>query len=71
MDELAKAYGIRSKRMVVEGNPSSEILKIAEERRVDVIVLGSIGKTGLEKFLLGSVAEKVVRNSRHPVLIVR
>jgi len=46
-------------------------LKIAEERRVDVIVLGSIGKTGLEKFLLGSVAEKVVRNSRHPVLIVR
>lgn len=71
VDELAKAYGIRSKRMVVEGNPSSEILKIAEERRVDVIVLGSIGKTGLEKFLLGSVAEKVVRNSRHPVLIVR
>jgi nucleotide-binding universal stress UspA family protein len=37
---------------------------------MNVVVMGSIGKTGLAKFLLGSVAEKVVRNSKVPVLVV-
>jgi nucleotide-binding universal stress UspA family protein len=46
-------------------------LRIAEDEKIDVIVMGSIGKTGLEKFLMGSVAEKVVHNSKLPVLIVR
>ena len=51
--------------------PASEILRIAEDDKIDVIVMDSIGKTGLEKFLMGSIAEKVVRNSKLPVLIVR
>jgi Universal stress protein UspA and related nucleotide-binding proteins len=46
-------------------------LRIAEDDKIDVIVMGSIGKTGLEKFLMGSVAEKVVHDSKLPVLIVR
>lgn len=71
MDELAKASDVTSERLIVEGNPPTEILKIAEDKQIDVIVLGSIGKTGLERFLLGSVAEKVVHNSKLPVLIVR
>ncbi len=71
VDELAKASGVKSERLVIEGNPSNEILKIAEDNNMDVIVMGSIGKTGLEKFLMGSVAEKVVHNSKLPVLIVR
>ena len=37
---------------------------------MNVIVMGSVGRTGLDKFLLGSVAEKVVRNSKVPVLTV-
>ena len=46
-------------------------MRIAEDDKIDVIVMGSIGKTGLEKFLMGSVAEKVVYDSKLPVLIVR
>jgi len=37
---------------------------------MDIIIIGSVGRTGLDKFLLGSVAEKVVRNSKIPVLTV-
>ena len=71
VNELARSSGVRSERRIVEGNPPNEILRIAEEEKMDTIVIGSIGKTGLEKFLLGSVAEKVVHNSKLPVLIVR
>ena len=71
VSELARASGVISERQIVEGNPPSEILRIAEDEKIDTIVMGSIGKTGLEKFLMGSVAEKVVHNSKLPVLIVR
>jgi nucleotide-binding universal stress UspA family protein len=69
--ELARASGVKGERLIVEGNPPSEIMRIAEDDKIDVIVMGSIGKTGLEKFLMGSVAENVVHNSKLPVLIVR
>ena len=49
--------------MIVEGNPPNKILRIAEDKQIDMIVMGRIGNTGLEKFLIGNVAEKVVRNS--------
>lgn len=71
VSKLAEASGVTSESLIVEGDPASEILRIAEDNKADVIVMGSIGKTGLEKFLMGSVAEKVVRNSKLPVLIVR
>jgi len=71
VNELARAAGVISERLIVEGNPPSEILRIAEDEKIDTIVIGSIGKTGLEKFLMGSVAEKVVHSSKLPVLIVR
>ena len=71
VDELARSSGVTSEKIVVEGNPAIEILRIAEDDKINVIVMGNIGKTGLEKFLLGSVAEKVVRNSKFPVLIIR
>ncbi len=71
VDALAKASGVEAERLVVDGNPPSEILLIAEDKKMDLIVIGSIGKTGIEKFLMGSVAEKVVHNSKLPVLVVR
>ena len=71
VSDLARASGVTSERLIVEGNPPSEILRIAEDDKIDVIVMGSIGKTGLEKFFMGSVAEKVVHDSKLPVLIVR
>jgi len=70
VEELAKESDVTSNRLIVEGNPASEILRIAEEAKMNVIVMGSIGKTGLEKILIGSVAERVVCNSNVPVLIV-
>ncbi|NMB86706.1 MAG: Universal stress protein [Methanosaeta sp. PtaB.Bin018] len=70
IEELATAAGVLSESKVLEGDPASEILRLAREQSMDIIVIGSIGKTGLEKFLMGSVAEKVVRNSPVPVLVV-
>jgi nucleotide-binding universal stress UspA family protein len=71
VNEMAEASGIACQRLLVEGNPPSEILKIAEASKANIIVMGSIGKTGLEKVLMGSVAEKVVHSSKLPVFIVR
>ena len=53
------------------GIPAEEILRVAEEEEIDLIVIGTHGWTGVRHFLLGSVAEKVVRTARCPVLIVR
>jgi len=57
--------------VVLEGHPASDIMKFAQDSKMDLIVIGSIGVTGLDKFLMGSVAEKIVRNSKMPVLVVR
>lgn len=58
-------------RRVVHGNSYLEIVRMAEENSVDLIVLGTHGRSGLKHFLLGSVAEKVLRKAPCPVLVVR
>ena len=68
--EMAGKAGIPFEARIVEGNPANEILKFAEDAKMDVIVIGSIGVTGLKKFMIGSVAEKVVLHSKVPVLTV-
>jgi nucleotide-binding universal stress UspA family protein len=70
VEDLAKRSGVPVERKFIEGHPAEEILKVAEDTPMDVIVMGSIGKTGMNKFLLGSVADKVVRHSRVPVLVI-
>jgi nucleotide-binding universal stress UspA family protein len=67
---LAEESGVAFDKKVVEGNPGDEITKFAYGAGMNVIVIGSVGRTGLDKFLLGSVAEKVVRSSKVPVLTV-
>ncbi|HEX8378682.1 MAG TPA: universal stress protein [Pedobacter sp.] len=52
------------------GNPRDEILSTAEEWGADMIILGTHGRTGFDHFLSGSVAEKVVRKAKCPVLII-
>lgn len=52
------------------GKPSNEILKTANAVEADVIVLGTHGRTGLTRVLMGSVAEDIVRHSKIPVLVV-
>jgi len=52
------------------GEPASEIVSYARDHGVDLLVLGTHGRTGLEHALMGSVAERVVRRARCPVLTV-
>ena len=54
-----------------EGNPAAEILRVAEEVKCDLIVIGSHGRTGLARILMGGVAEHVVRKATCPVLVVK
>ncbi|EMA01785.1 Nucleotide-binding universal stress protein, UspA family [Haloarcula vallismortis] len=56
---------------VERGPPHSAILDYANENDIDLIVMGTHGRTGIERYLLGSVAEKVVRTSNVPVLTAR
>ncbi|MBP2045576.1 universal stress protein [Methanobacterium aggregans] len=53
-----------------EGSPAEAILKTIEEEDIDLVVMGTSGKHGLDRFLLGSVTEKVVRSAGCPVLAV-
>jgi nucleotide-binding universal stress UspA family protein len=71
VEELAEKSGIAVSRKITEGYPAEDIIRIAEEGDMNLIVMGGIGATGLERFLLGSVADKVVRSSTIPVLVVR
>lgn len=56
---------------VAIGDPSTEIIDCAEEMNADLIVMPSHGRKGVSRFLLGSVAERVVRLSPCPVLILK
>jgi nucleotide-binding universal stress UspA family protein len=56
---------------VESGTPHSVILRYADEADADLVVMGTHGRTGVERYLLGSVAEKVVRLSDVPVMTVR
>jgi len=53
-----------------EGSPADVVLKTIKEEGIDLVVVGTSGKHGLDRFLLGSVAENVVRSSICPVLVV-
>jgi nucleotide-binding universal stress UspA family protein len=55
----------------VHGTPFLEILRMAKEKNVELIVVGTHGRTGLDHVLFGSTAEKVVRRAPCPVLSVR
>ena len=56
---------------VVRGVPYEEILKFAAEQGVDLIVMGTHGRSGIDRVIFGSTTEKVVRNSDCPVLTVK
>ena len=64
------AAGIDVELLVREGNPAAEILSQADALPADLLVLGSHGRSGFERLMLGSVTEKVLRKAKSPVLIV-
>lgn len=62
--------GIEVTREIRWGDPTTAVVSYAVENGIDLIVMGTRGKTGFERYMLGSVAEKVVRASPVPVLTV-
>ena len=58
-------------RVVLKGIPYEEISKFAGEKKIDLVVLGTHGRRGIDRMLFGSTAEQVVRNAPCPVLSVR
>ena len=71
VDKIVKAKKIDVVFDVKSGIPYEEILKEQRERKADLIVIASHGRTGLLKSLIGSVAERVMREAKCPVLLVR
>lgn len=69
--EIGESSGVLVEEVLCEGHPSDEIINFAKENEIDLIIMGTLGKSGIDRFLLGSVAEKVVRNSSVPVMVVR
>ena len=63
-DDLKITHVIR------EGSPARVILEVAQEEAIDLIVMGSSGKSGFDRFIMGSVADKVVNSAKCAVLVV-
>lgn len=76
-DTSMKAYldehfaGANVEGKVLVGYPAEEILNLAEDENADLIIMGTHGRTGIDRILFGSVAEKVVKSSVCPVLTIR
>jgi nucleotide-binding universal stress UspA family protein len=78
LDRVTRAFEGRATAAEVQffvhariGKPAQEILGLAEEVGADLIFIGTHGKTGVERFLLGSVSERVVREAGCPVMVTR
>jgi nucleotide-binding universal stress UspA family protein len=69
--DLGKMKGINVESVLLEGHPADELIQYAEENKMDIIVMGTLGRTGLDRLLLGSVAGNLVRHSKVPVMVVR
>lgn len=67
---LLKKYGVPLRLVLKEGTPYQQILDTAEEEKVDLIVMGRLGKRGLKKVLMGSAVFRVLEFSTIPVLVV-
>ncbi len=69
--ELGKSGFTNVKTMVREGHPSDEILKVAEEEGVDLIMVGCSGKSRIQRFVTGCASRHVEKNAKVPVLIAK
>lgn len=68
---IGELENVNVKSILLEGHPASELIRYAEEEKMDIIVMGTLGRTGIDRLFLGSVAINVVQHSKVPVMIVR
>jgi nucleotide-binding universal stress UspA family protein len=68
LEAIKPPEDVKYAHVLLVGDPASEIVRLATEEKVDLIVLGTHGRTGLTRLLMGSVAEQIVRRAACPVL---
>ena len=71
MNEALAGRGIEADHVVLDGEPNQLILAAAKERDADLIVIGTHGRTGWQRLVVGSVAESVISGATMPVLAVK
>ena len=71
VENIGRTANVMVESIILEGNPANEIIDFAEKNDIDLIVMGTHGKTGIQRFLIGSVSENVVRHSERAVLVAR
>ncbi len=71
VENIGRTANVRVESTILEGNPANEILDFAEKNDIDLIVMGTHGKTGIQRLLIGSVSENVVRHSERAALVAR
>lgn len=67
--KLSESGGVEIVPLMKKGFPEDEILRVAQEKNIELIVIANHGKTGLRRYPIGNVAEKVLRGSTCPVLL--
>ena len=72
LDEFDRLNGddLKITHVIREGSPANVILEVANEESVDLIIMGSSGKSGFDRFIMGSVADKVVNSAKCAVLVI-
>ena len=68
---LAEKEGVKASSLIVEGRPFEQIVHLSDGLEMDLIVLGTYGRRGAERILIGSVAERVIEYAHCPVLVVK
>ena len=71
IEEVLRAADKQFKLTILHGTPGPEIVKYANENKVDIVVIGSRGLNGLQEMVLGSVSHKVMKRVQCPALIVK
>jgi len=71
LESFPQTNDVEVETIVRRGVPYVEILKVGEEERIDLIVIASLGKSGIARYLIGSVARNVLKGSKCPVLLTK
>lgn len=69
--QICEKQGVECEELIVKGQPADTIIQVSRELCASCIVIGSIGMSAIERVLIGSVSEKVMRHANCPVLLVR
>ncbi len=68
---LAEKAGVKANSLIVKGRPFEQIVHLANGLNMDLIVMGTYGRRGADRILIGSVAERVIEYAHCPVLVVK